>query len=123
MKNPPGALVTAAAGLLFLAAGLAGCGGGSGGPEGRQARKQVEAVVAALDLYCLGNARYPESITNAAVVRQLTNAVPGLSLADPWGRPFGYRSTGPGACEVWSAGADGVDGSGDDIRVHRGAAP
>jgi hypothetical protein len=113
-----GRIVTA---MLALAAGLTACGGG-GGAEGRQARKQVEALAAALDFYCLGNARYPESITDATVVGQLTNAAPGLSFTDPWGRPIGYASTGPGNCEVWSAGPDGLAGTPDDIRIRRGAA-
>ncbi len=109
------------AAMLAVTTGLTACGGG-GGAEGREARKQVEAMAAALDFYCLGNARYPESITHAAVIGQLTNAAPGLSFTDPWGRPIGYKSAGPGACEVWSAGPDGVTDTPDDIRIRRGAA-
>jgi hypothetical protein len=111
----------AACGALALAVGLSACGG-RGGPEVREARDQVGKLAGALDMYCLGQARYPESITDPAVAGQLTNLVVGLSFTDPWGRPIGYASTGPGNCEVWSAGPDGLAGTPDDIRVRRGAA-
>jgi general secretion pathway protein G len=76
---------------------------------------------AALDLFELENGRYPTTEEGLAALRKagskgayLKKAVP----ADPWGRPYVYRSPGqhnPDDYDLFSVGADGSEGTKDDI--------
>src|SRR5918999_2307858 len=76
---------------------------------------------AALDLYELENGRYPTTEEGLAALRKagskgayLKKPVP----ADPWGRPYVYRSPGqhnPDDYDLLSLGADGSEGTKDDI--------
>ncbi len=97
--------------------------------RGEQARKQAaEAdiksnIALALDLYELDNGAYSEKLED------LMND-PGESKApnwngpylkrkpaDPWGREYNYKSPGQHSkdYDLFSYGADGVEGGGDDI--------
>jgi len=86
------------------------------------ARQDVGAIVQALKLYRLDNARYPttEQGLGALVARPVIAPVPpnwkpGGYLErlprDPWGNPYQYLSPGiRGEIDVFSFGADGVAG-------------
>lgn len=89
----------------------------------KAARAQLQNFSNALDMYQLDVGRYPtsEEGLNALVQRRILNdQVP----ADPWGRPYFYRSPGAGgaAFDVGSLGADGReggDGNNADVVVSR----
>lgn len=97
--------------------------------RGEQARMQAaEAdiksnIALALDLYELDNGRYPENLGDLL-------KDPGESKApnwhgpylkrkaiDPWGREYNYKSPGQQNTDydLYSYGADGVEGGDDDI--------
>lgn len=44
---------------------------------------------------------------------KLTEKVP----QDPWGQPYIYKKTGTRDFEIYSVGADGVEGNEDDVRA------
>ena len=94
-----------------------------GKSELKVARAQIDALGKALDQYRLDVGRYPSSSQGLQALVQrpagesrwagpyLTRAVP----ADPWGRPYGYRSPGDhGDYDLWSEGPEGQAGAGDD---------
>ena len=88
--------------------------------KAKAAKIQIESFSSALDLYFLDTGRYPTSSEglNALVQR------PGSTLswngpylkggvvpADPWGKPYVYRSPGQhGTFDIVSYGADGQEG-------------
>jgi general secretion pathway protein G len=89
-----------------------------GKSEVKVARAQIESLGKALDQYRIDTGRYPSSAQGlAALVTRpgdeprwagpyLAKAVP----ADPWGRPYLYRSPGEhGDYDLWSAGKDGSE--------------
>src|SRR5438270_8121339 len=88
--------------------------------KAKAARIQIESLASALDLYFLDNGRYPTSAEglNALVQRppsaQAWNGPylkGGVLPADPWGKPYMYRSPGQhGAYDLSSYGADGQEG-------------
>ena len=92
-------------------------------------------MVVVLDTFRLDNGRYPSSQEGLGALRQrpfgvdrwdgpyLKKEVP----ADPWGRPYFYRSPGEGGrpYDLMSYGADGSpggDGDGRDIASWEGDA-
>jgi general secretion pathway protein G len=88
-----------------------------GKSEVKVARAQIESLGKALDQYRIDTGRYPSSAQGlAALVARpgdearwagpyLAKAVP----ADPWGRPYQYRSPGEhGDYDLWSGGKDGA---------------
>ncbi len=98
--------------------------------RGEQARRQAAQadirsnIALALDLYELDNGSYPEKLEDL-----LKN--PGESKApnwngpylkrkpiDPWGREYNYKSPGQYSkdYDLYSYGADGVEGGGDDVK-------
>jgi general secretion pathway protein G len=101
----------------------------------RTARTQIELLGTALDTFRLDVGRYPTSQEGLAALRQrpfgvdrwdgpyLKKEVP----ADPWARPYFYRSPGEGGrpYDLLSYGADaspGGDGDGRDIASWEGDA-
>jgi general secretion pathway protein G len=86
----------------------------------KAAKIQIESLSSALDLYFLDNGRYPSSSEGLpALVQRPANAAswngPYLKTAsvpaDPWGRPYIYRSPGNHApYEIASYGPSGEPG-------------
>lgn len=91
----------------------------------KAARIQIESLSSALDLYYLDNGRYPSSEEGlSALVRRPANSAswngPYLKTAavpaDPWGRPYLYRSPAEHApYEIASYGPSGVRGGASPI--------
>ncbi|HWK48719.1 MAG TPA: type II secretion system major pseudopilin GspG [Steroidobacter sp.] len=98
-----------------------------GKSERKAAKAQIEAFGRALDAYRLDVGSYPstEQGLEALTTRPdgdtrwdgpyLQKAVP----ADPWGRPYQYRSPGQGSdFDLYSNGKDGqAGGEGDDLDI------
>ena len=97
-----------------------------GAAKSEAAKLQLDRIGGALDLYRLDIGRYPTQGEGlAALVDQPAGVArwngPYLkkreSITDPWGRPFGYRFPGQhGEYDLWSAGADGVEGGDGENR-------
>ena len=100
-----------------------------GSSKTKTAGLQVESIAVALDMYRLEVGRYPSTAEGLeALVTNPGNAPnwngPYLKKAevpkDPWGNAYEYRAPGQDApYEVWSLGADGLeggDGENADIR-------
>lgn len=92
------------------------------------ARQDISAVMQALKLYRLDNARYPttEQGLQALVVKPTTGPIPNnwkqyldKLPKDPWGNPYHMLSPGQhGEIDVYSYGADGQPGgSGNDADI------
>jgi general secretion pathway protein G len=96
------------------------------------ARTQIELLGLALDNYRLDTGGYPTSEQGLPALQEkpardpiptnwrgpyLKKAIP----ADPWGRPYGYKSPGehdPSGYDLWTFGRDGEPGGeGDDADV------
>lgn len=98
--------------------------------RGEQARKQAaEAdirsnIALALDLYELDNGSYPEKLEDLLKDPGESKAAnwngPYLKRnpVDPWGREYNYKSPGQYSkdYDLYSYGADGVEGGGDDVK-------
>ena len=98
-----------------------------GKSEVASTKAQIDALSKALDAYRLDVGAYPTTEQGLAALNSrpadnpkwrgpyLSKAVP----ADPWGRPYSYRSPGQnGDYDLWSYGKDGQPGgSGDDADV------
>ena len=89
------------------------------------AKMQIKELEGALHMYSFDMGRYPSSSESLeALVRDPgnSNAWNGPYLEkklpnDPWGNPYVYRTPGTyGDFDIYSYGADGSDGSEDDIR-------
>ena len=92
----------------------------------KAARAQIEMLGTSLDTFRLDVGRYPSSQEGLAALRQrpfgadrwdgpyIKKDVP----ADPWGRPYYYRSPGEGGhpYDLLSYGADGAPGGDGDNR-------
>lgn len=96
--------------------------------KGATARTQIELLGLALDSYRLDNGSYPTSEQGLAALNEksareplpqnwrgpyLRKAIP----ADPWGRPYIYRSPGesnPSAYDLFTLGRDGQPGGADE---------
>lgn len=88
------------------------------------AKIQIKELEGALQLYSFDMGQYPATGEGLeALVRNPGSSDswkgPYLSKAlpkDPWGRPYFYRSPGMhGDFDLYSAGADGIEGNEDDI--------
>lgn len=97
-----------------------------GAAKSEAAKLQIDRISGALDLYRLDIGRYP---TQGEGLQALVEEPSGVarwngpylkkkeSIVDPWGRPFGYRYPGQhGEYDLWSAGADGVEGGDGENR-------
>ncbi len=104
--------------------------GRTGEAREQAAKADIEANIAlALDLYALDNGSYPTTEQGLSALVTKPNAAPvpenwrGPYLKkgipkDPWGRPYLYRYPGERNQEdydLYSYGADGVEGGEDDI--------
>ena len=96
--------------------------------KGAAARTQIELLGLALDSYRLDNGSYPTSEQGLAALNEkpareplpqnwrgpyLRKAIP----ADPWGRPFVYRSPGeanPTGYDLLTLGRDGQPGGNEE---------
>jgi general secretion pathway protein G len=86
----------------------------------KAAKIQIESLASALDLYYLDEGRYPTTSDGlTALVQRTGNSTTwngpylkgDLVPADPWGRPYTYRSPGEhGAYDILSYGSDGQEG-------------
>jgi general secretion pathway protein G len=86
----------------------------------KTARIQIQSFASALDLFYLDAGRYPTSAEGLAVLVRPTAGITawngpylkgGNVPADPWGKPYVYRSPGErGAYDVVSFGSDGQEG-------------
>jgi len=86
------------------------------------ARQDINALMQALKLYRLDNGRYPSTQQGLKALVEVPEAgpqagnwKPGGYLErlpqDPWGTPYQYANPGlHGEIDVWSLGADGVEG-------------
>lgn len=96
------------------------------------ARTQLELLGTALDNYRLDNGGYPTTEQGLSALQEkpsrepippdwrgpyLQKAIP----ADPWGRPYDYKSPGehsPASYDLWTFGRDGQPGGeGDDADI------
>ncbi len=98
--------------------------------RGEQARMQAAQadirsnIALALDLYELDNGSYPEKLEDLIKDPGESKAAnwngPYLKrkAVDPWGREYNYKSPGQHSddYDLYSYGADGVEGGDDDIR-------
>ena len=94
--------------------------------KARAARAQIELLGTALDTFRLDTGRYPSTQEGLAALAQrpfgldrwdgpyLKKSLP----ADPWGRPYYYRSPGEAGrpYDLFSYGADGAPGGDSDSR-------
>lgn len=96
--------------------------------KGATARTQIELLGLALDSYRLDNGSYPTSEQGLAALNEkpmreplpqnwrgpyLRKTIP----ADPWGRPYGYRSPGESnlsGYDLFTLGRDGQPGGSDE---------
>ncbi len=86
----------------------------------KAAKLQIESFASALDLFYLDNGRYPSTSEGLQSLVQRPPAAENWSgpylkqgnvPADPWGRPYEYRTPGKTApYTILSLGADGVKG-------------
>ena len=88
------------------------------------AKIQIKELEGGLQLFSFDMGRYPSSAEGLeALIRNPgdNDSWKGPYMAkdlpkDPWGRPYVYRSPGMhGDYDLFSCGADGVDGGDDDI--------
>lgn len=93
-----------------------------GKSESKTAKAQIEALSKALDTYRLDVGHYPATEQGLAALIHAPGGEPrwaGPYLAkqvpaDPWGRPYLYRSPGEhGEADVWTLGSDGQSGGQD----------
>ena len=93
--------------------------------EARQAAAEVDInanIALGLDLYEMHNGRYPESLdglrSKPAEAVNWQGPYIKRKPIDPWGRPYIYIFPGEhnkSDYDLYSLGADGVEGGGDDI--------
>ncbi len=97
----------------------------------RAARANIRTLEQSLNLYQMDLNRYPTTAQGLQALVNPPSDLPnpakwqgpyiekGELPSDPWDQPFQYRfpgtRNGTGYPDVWSVGADGVDGSEDDI--------
>jgi general secretion pathway protein G len=88
--------------------------------KAKAAKIQIESFSSALDLYFLDTGRYPTSSEGLGALVQRPGSIQswngpylkgGVVPADPWGKPYVYRSPGQhGTFDIVSHGADGQEG-------------
>ena len=94
-------------------------------PDQRNARKSAEAASAirvlqnALFFHSVDAGGYPDPDVGADALKP-PHIEPNRSTRDPWGNRYGYRfdpkgRAGAGEAKLWSYGADGQPGTGDEI--------
>jgi general secretion pathway protein G len=98
-----------------------------GRSEVQVAKAQIESLEKALDQYRLDTRRYPSTEEGLQALVSKPESVAGWNgpylkkavPADPWGRPYAYRTPGQkGEFEVFTYGRDGKPGgTGDDADI------
>ena len=81
-----------------------------------QVKADMNALLSALELYKINNNRYPNTQEGLAAAMPKNNSK--VKRTDPWGRDYVYRYPGksnPSEPEIISLGADGQEGTDDDI--------
>jgi general secretion pathway protein G len=88
--------------------------------KAKTAKIQIQGLSSALDLFYLDAGRYPSSAEGLAALVQPPGGIGtwngpylkgGNLPADPWGKPYVYRSPGEhGAYDISSLGSDGQEG-------------
>lgn len=91
-----------------------------GSSKSKAAKVQIESLASALQLYKLDAGRYPTSAEGLKALVERPGNVPAWNgpyltkrelPADPWGRPYEYKSPGQnGEFDILSLGADGQPG-------------
>jgi len=86
----------------------------------KTAKIQIQSFSSALDLYYLDAGRYPSTAEGLTALVQPSGGVSawngpylkgGTVPADPWGKPYAYRSPGEhGPYDIVSFGSDGQEG-------------
>lgn len=86
----------------------------------KAAKIQMQSFASALDLLYLDTGRYPNSAEGLDALVKPTNGMPGWNgpylkggnvPADPWGKPYTYRSPAERSVyEIMSYGSDGQEG-------------
>ena len=108
--------------IIGLLTGIVGVNVLSAAKDGREtaALAQISALKGSVAMYYLAHGRYPASL------EELTEAEPNRPHGyleeralpdDPWGAAYLYDPAGDEIrpYRIWSAGADGLDGTDDDI--------
>ena len=89
-------------------------------PMTLKAKSDISNIVSALELYKLDSGDYPSSeqgiqlLMNNELGKSYIDKIPD----DPWGRHYQYRYPGENnkdSFDLWSPGADGKDGTPDDV--------
>lgn len=88
----------------------------SGAPQPKRKTAYVEArtLQQAITVYLVDEDRCPSSLDELLAARYVSRAP-----IDPWGRPYRFRCDATDEASspaVWSAGADGVDRTADDVQ-------
>lgn len=89
-------------------------------PMVEKAKTDIENIRSALELYKIDSDNYPSNEQGIQVLINNEQGVPYIDDIpnDPWGRPYQYRYPGENnkdSFDLWSPGADGKDGTEDDI--------
>jgi len=95
--------------LLGLSSSAAGCSNADqfAAAQQAQARADMTAIKAGLDLYYVQKGRYPEPAAGlgALAAERVMPSVP----QDPWGRPYSF-TIGPNGPRIATLGRDGAPG-------------
>ncbi len=82
----------------------------------KEAQIEISNLTQMVDTYFITNdpRQFPGSLEDLTKgPSPLTKKVP----ADPWGNPYVYKITSNREFEIYSVGADGIDGNDDDVRA------
>ena len=96
-----------------------------GKANARVAKVQIHAIAQVLEEYHIDVGSYPSTSQGLAALRTAPGDLADTTKwigpygnkeisADPWSRPYQYESQGD-TFRIWSWGADGQDGTDDDI--------
>lgn len=84
------------------------------------AKSQIASFEKALNMYEMDYLNYPSSSEGLnALVAPPNGGDPYIDKAlplDPWGNQYQYQLVNADQVQIWSIGADGIDGSEDDVR-------
>ena len=85
-----------------------------------KAKVDITSITSALELYNMDYGSYPSNEQGLQVLINNEQGNPYITAIpnDPWGRPYQYRFPGEhnqDYFDLWSPGADGQDGTKDDI--------
>lgn len=85
-----------------------------------RARLMLGQIAGGLERYRQARGQYPNAPTFEALIDQLSpQYLPELIRIDPWSRPFLYQYRSPESYRLLSTGADGKEGTPDDIILQK----